>query len=135
MGAVLLTERIAASLKPGDHATTFGGGPLLATVALEVLQTIAAPAFLASVRAKGERLGAVLKALAARSARVKEVRGVGLMWGIELTEPAAPYVAAARERGLLIVTAGPNVLRLVPPLIVADAEIDRAARVLAEVLA
>jgi acetylornithine/N-succinyldiaminopimelate aminotransferase len=135
MGAVLLTERIAAALKPGDHATTFGGGPLLATVALEVLQTIAAPAFLASVRARGERLGAALKALALRSSKVKEVRGVGLMWGIELTEPAGPYVTAARERGLLLVTAGPTVLRLVPPLVVGDAEIDRAAKVLAEVLA
>ena len=135
MGAVLLTDPIAATLKPGDHATTFGGGPLLATVALEVLQTIAAPSFLAAVRARGERLGAALRAIAGRSAKVREVRGVGLMWGLELTEPAAPYVAAARERGLLIVTAGPTVLRLVPPLIVGDAEIDRAAAVLAEVLA
>ncbi len=135
MGAVLATERIAAALAPGDHATTFGGGPLVATVALEVLQTLAAPQFLAAVRARGARLGAALRALAGRCRKVKDVRGLGLMWGIELTEPATPYVTAARERGLLVITAGPAVLRLVPPLIVSDAEVDRAVAVLTEVLA
>jgi acetylornithine/N-succinyldiaminopimelate aminotransferase len=134
MGAVLLSDRIGAALKPGDHATTFGGGPLVATVALEVLQKLAAPEFLAAVRARGARLGAALRALAERSPKVKEVRGVGLMWGIELTQPAAPFVTAARERGLLIATAGPSVLRLVPPLVISDAEVDRAVATLGEVL-
>ena len=135
MGAVLLTERIAAALGPGDHATTFGGGPLVATVALEVLKTIAEPDFLQAVAAKGERLGARLKALAVKPTRVREARGRGLMWGVELSEAAAPVVAAARERQLLIASAGPNVLRLVPPLIVSESEIDRAVDVLAEILA
>ena len=132
---VLLTERIAAALGPGDHATTFGGGPLVATVALEVLKTIAEPDFLQAVAAKGERLGARLKALAVKPTRVREARGRGLMWGVELSEAAAPVVAAARERQLLIASAGPNVLRLVPPLIVSESEIDRAVDVLAEILA
>jgi predicted acetylornithine/succinylornithine family transaminase len=135
MGAVLLSDRIAAALQPGDHATTFGGGPLVATVALEVLQQLAAPEFLAAVRARGVRLGTALRALADRSPKVKEVRGVGLMWGLELTQPAAPFVTAARERGLLIATAGPSVLRLVPPLVISDADIDRAVGTLGEVLA
>jgi len=135
MGAVLVTEPIAAALGPGDHATTFGGGPLVAGVALEVLKTIAEPEFLAAVAVKGERLGARLKALAVRTKRVREARGRGLMWGVELAEAAAPVVAAARERQLLIVSAGPNVLRLVPPLIVSEAEIDRAADTLGEILA
>ncbi len=134
MGAVLLTDRIAAALKPGDHATTFGGGPLVATVALDVLRTLAAPEFLAAVRARGSRLGAALRVLAERTPKVADVRGVGLMWGIELTQPAAPFVTVARERGLLITTAGPTVLRLVPPLVVSDAEVDRAVAVLGEVL-
>src|SRR5213078_1345016 len=82
MGAVLLTEKIAAALGPGDHATTFGGGPLVATVALEVLRTIADPDFLAAVRAKGAMLGKRLEQLAAKSPRVRAVRGRGLMWGI-----------------------------------------------------
>jgi len=135
MGAVLLTDRIAAALEPGDHATTFGGGPLVATVALAVLHLLAAPEFLAAVQARGARLGAALHALADRIPKVKEVRGVGLMWGLELSQPAAPFVTAARELGLLITTAGPSVLRLVPPLVISNAELDRAVTLLGEVLA
>jgi len=135
MGAVLLTDRIAAALEPGDHATTFGGGPLVATVALAVLHLLAAPEFLAAVQARGARLGAALHALADRIPKVKEVRGVGLMWGLELSQPAAPFVTAARELGLLITTAGPSVLRLVPPLVISNAEVDRAVTLLGEVLA
>jgi predicted acetylornithine/succinylornithine family transaminase len=135
MGAVLVTDAIAAALKPGDHATTFGGGPLVASAALAVVRTIAEPSFLAAVRAKGEWLSAALAELAARRSRVGAVRGRGLMWGVELTEPAAPYVTAARELGLLITTAGPSVIRLVPPLIVARPELERAVTILDAVLA
>src|SRR5438552_2556613 len=135
MGAVLVTGGIGASLKPGDHATTFGGGPLVARVALDVVRTVAAPDFLAAVRRKGDWVGERLGALAARSPRVREVRGRGLMWGIELTEPAAPFVTAARERALLVVTAGPNVLRLIPPLVITLEELERGVAILEEVLA
>jgi len=135
MGAVLLRDAIAGALKPGDHATTFGGGPLVASVALEVVRTIAQPDFLAAVRQKGEWLGARLARLAARSAKVNEVRGRGLMWGLELAEPAAPYVTAARERGLLVVTAGADVLRLVPPLVISPEELERGTTILEEILA
>ncbi len=135
MGAVLVTEPIGAALSPGDHATTFGGGPLVAGVALEVLKTIAEPEFLQAVAVKGERLGARLKALAVRTKRVREARGRGLLWGVELSEAAAPVVATARERQLLVASAGPNVLRLVPPLVVSESEIDRAADTLGEILA
>src|SRR3989442_4173533 len=115
MGAVLVTSAVAAALRPGDHATTFGGGPLVAGVALEVVRTIADPAFLADVRRKAEWLGARLTRLAARAPRVREVRGRGLMWGLELAEPAAPIVAAALERSLLVVTAGAPGGRPLPP--------------------
>ncbi|MGH7568216.1 MAG: aspartate aminotransferase family protein [Gemmatimonadales bacterium] len=135
MGAVLLKDGIAQALAPGDHATTFGGGPLVAEVALEVVRTIAAPEFLAAVRAKGDALGAQLAGLAARCVRVREVRGRGLMWGIELSEPAAPLVAILRERGLLVATAGPNVLRLVPPLVMTGGQLERGVAMLEEVLA
>ncbi len=134
MGAVLLKEDVAQALAPGDHATTFGGGPLVASVALEVVQTIAAPEFLAAVRAKGEALATMLAGLAARCSRVREVRGRGLMWGIELSEAAVPLVAVARERGLLVTTAGPTVLRLVPPLVVTVAELERGVAILEAVL-
>jgi len=135
MGAVLVNEAIAMSLKPGDHATTFGGGPLVASVALAVLRTIAEPEFLAAVQAKGELLGRLLAALVARRSRVREVRGRGLMWGIELAEPAGPFVGAARDHHLLVVSAGPNVLRLLPPLIISEAELERGVAILDEVLA
>ena len=135
MGAVLLSERVAAAVRPGDHATTFGGGPLVASVALAVLRTIGDPAFLAEVRRKGAWLGTRLQRLAAQRARVREVRGRGLMWGIELHEPAGPFITAARERGILVVGAGPMVIRIVPPLVIAIPELERGIDVLEEVLA
>ena len=135
MGAALVTSAVAAALKPGDHATTFGGGPLVASVALDVVRTIADPALLADVRRKGEWMGARLERLASVISRVKAVRGRGLLWGIELSEPAAPFVAAARERGLLVLTAGPDVIRLIPPLVITDPELERGAAMLEEVLA
>ena len=135
MGAILVCDRIAASLAPGDHATTFGGGPFVATVALEVLKTIAEPEFLADVRAKGAWFGERLTHLAPGTARVRDVRGRGLMWGIELNEIAAPVVAAARDRHLLVLTAGPNVIRIVPPLTISRDDLERGATILDEVLA
>ncbi|HVH67997.1 MAG TPA: acetylornithine/succinylornithine family transaminase [Gemmatimonadales bacterium] len=135
MGAVLVTAAVSGALKPGDHATTFGGGPLVAGVALDVLRTIADPAFLEDVRRKGEWLGTRLTRLAARRPRVREVRGRGLLWGLELAEPAAPFVATARERGLLVLTAGPQVIRVIPPLVITLPDLERGVAILEDVLA
>ena len=135
MGAVLVTSAVAAALKPGDHATTFGGGPLVAGVALDVLRTLADPEFLADVRRKGDWLGARLGRLAGAARRVKAVRGRGLLWGLELSEPAAPFVTAARERGLLVLTAGPEVIRIIPPLVITEPELERGVAILEAVLA
>jgi len=135
MGAILVNDAIAAGLAPGDHATTFGGGPFVATVALDVLRTISDADFLAAVRAKGEWLEARLNRLAAGTPRVREARGRGLMWGVELNEVAAPVVAAARERHLLVLTAGPTVIRIVPPLTITREELERGVTILEEVLA
>lgn len=132
MGAVLVAEKVAVTIKTGDHATTFGGGALVSTVAHAVVQHIADPAFIADVKAKGEYLAGRLNAL--KSSKVKEVRGIGMMWGIELTEAAAPYVARAFEAGLLVTTAGENVIRLLPPLVVTQQQIATAVGVIAEVL-
>src|SRR5204863_8449288 len=88
----------------------------------------------AAVRQKGEWLGARLARLAARSTKVREVRGRGLMWGLDLAEPAAPYITAARERGLLVGTAGANVLRLLPPLVISPEELERRTTILGEIL-
>jgi len=136
MGAILVTDRIAAALAPGDHATTFGGGPLVATVALDVVRAIAEPEFLAAVRDKGTWFGERLRGLAQRCPRVREIRGRGLMWGLELVpgQTAATFVAAARERQLLVLSAGLNVIRIVPPLIIAREELERGAAILEAVL-
>lgn len=132
MGAVLAAPAIADVLVPGDHGTTFGGGPLVASVARAVLREVADPAFLETVRARATRLEGGLRSLMAGSPqRVRALRGRGLMWGLELDGPAAPVVAAARDRGLLVCSAGPDVVRLLPPLVVTDAEIDRAVAILA----
>jgi predicted acetylornithine/succinylornithine family transaminase len=133
MGAALLTDRVAAAIQPGDHATTFGGGPLVATVALEVLRRISAPSFLAGVRERGMLLGALLQELVALPS-VSEVRGIGLMWGLELTVPAAPVVAAALEAGVLATVAGDRVVRLLPPLVISDEELREGVSVLREAL-
>ncbi len=133
MGAVLVTEKIASCLKVGDHATTFGGSPFVSTVAHAVVQHIADPAFMAGVTSRGEALAAALAQLTLLP-KVKEVRGLGMMWGIELTEAAAPYVARAFDAGLLITSAGDNVLRLLPPLVVTNEDIHNAAQTIAEVL-
>ena len=135
MGAVLVKEAVATALAPGDHATTFGGGPLVAGVALEVVRAIAQPELLAAVRRHGEWLTTRLSAVAARSRRVRAVRGRGLMWGIELAEPAASIVALARDRGLLVATAGANVLRLLPPLVITPEDLARGVEILEGALA
>ncbi|HSM61886.1 MAG TPA: aminotransferase class III-fold pyridoxal phosphate-dependent enzyme, partial [Longimicrobiales bacterium] len=134
MGAVIVSERVAATLEAGDHATTFGGGPLVSSVALAVTRTIADPAFLARVEALGAHLEARLATLAARVPGVRGVRGLGLMRGILLDGPAAPVVARARELGLLVVSAGPDVVRLVPPLTITEPELDQGVDLLARAL-
>jgi predicted acetylornithine/succinylornithine family transaminase len=133
MGATLVTDRVADAVRPGDHATTFGGGPFVAAVALEVVPRIAAPEFLEAVRQRGALLRAAVERLLDLPA-VAEARGAGLMWGIELTVPAAPVMAAALEAGLLVTTAGERVLRLLPPLVVSADEIHDAVGTLRQVL-
>jgi acetylornithine/N-succinyldiaminopimelate aminotransferase len=133
MGAVLLSGRIAEAIRPGDHATTFGGGPLVSSVALAVVRRIAEPAFLEAVRKRGERVREVMEPRAGRG-RIVDVRGRGLMWGIELDGPAAPVVSAALERGLLITTAGERVIRLLPPLTIEPEELEEGLAGLVEIL-
>ncbi len=135
MGAVVLSDAIAETMKPGDHGTTFGGGPLVSSVALAVLRTISDPAFLERVTALGAHLRAGLGALVERHEGVTGVRGIGLMQGLLLGGPAAPVVARARELGLLVVSAGPDVVRLVPPLVVTEEEIDEGLATLSDAIA
>lgn len=134
MGAVLLAEHVAAAVQPGDHATTFGGGPLVASVALAVCRRIGEPGFLAEVRRKGRLLEERLGALALRRPEVTAVRGAGMLWGIEIAGAAGEVVARAMDAGLLLCSAGPNVVRLLPPLVATDEELIRGVEMLEDAL-
>jgi acetylornithine/succinyldiaminopimelate/putrescine aminotransferase len=123
MGAVLMTSEIAASVQPGDHGSTFGGGPFVATVAKHVFDRLSDPALLARVRENGAWLGEQLRELALRREEIRAVRGAGYLWGIDVTGAAGEIVANAREAGLLILTAGDYTLRLLPPLIATREEL------------
>jgi acetylornithine/N-succinyldiaminopimelate aminotransferase len=130
MGAILMTADVASAVQPGDHGTTFGGGPFVASVAKYVVERLSDPALLAHVRDAGAKLGAGLHAIAARTGRVRAVRGMGFMWGLDTMAPAGEVVARALELGLLIVTAGDHTVRLLPPLVMSDADVARGLELL-----
>jgi predicted acetylornithine/succinylornithine family transaminase len=134
MGAVLVKGEIAEKIKPGDHGTTFGGGPLVAAVADYVVRRLADPVLLANVRSSGAWLGEQLAAIARRSEKVRAVRGAGLMWGVDVVEPAASVVQRGWDAGLLVITAGDHTLRLLPPLVATRADLERGVRLLEEII-
>jgi predicted acetylornithine/succinylornithine family transaminase len=131
MGAILATKAVADTMQPGDHGTTFGGGPFLAHVALHVLERLSDPAMLAHVKSNGAWIRTALQKMAARNAKVRAVRGLGYMWGIDIAEPAKDVVARAMDAGLLICSAGEHTLRLLPPLVMNRAELERGIEMLA----
>nr|CAD1841921.1 unnamed protein product [Ananas comosus var. bracteatus] len=135
IGAVLVTEMVSSAIASGDHGSTFAGSPLVCHAALAVLDKIQEPSFLDSVRNKGLYLKELLTKKLEGNPHVKAVRGLGLIVGIELDVQASPLVDACREAGLVVLTAGKgNVVRLVPPLIISEKEIDRAVQIIAECL-
>ncbi len=124
MGAVLLREDLAPALAVGDHGSTFGGNPVAAAASIAVLDRLTRPGFLERVVRRGELLARGLRKLAlARPDVIGEVRGLGLMLGIELTKDATPVLKGLRERGVLATRAGDNVVRLLPPLVIKPAEL------------
>ncbi|HUP03086.1 MAG TPA: aspartate aminotransferase family protein [Bryobacteraceae bacterium] len=130
MGVILLNERAAAAIAPGMHGSTFGGGPLACRVALEALNLI--EELLPQIDRVGAYFDARLTDLAKKHAFVKEVRGFGLMVGMELTMPGKQFVLDAMAEGLLINCTHDTVLRFLPPYIVTEKEVDKAVRVLAK---
>ncbi|KAL2554893.1 Acetylornithine aminotransferase [Forsythia ovata] len=131
IGAVLVTEKVARAINFGDHGSTFAGNPLVCSAAITVLDKISSPAFLASVSEKGRYFKDLLVKKLGGYSHVREVRGSGLIIGIELDISASPLVDACQQLGLLILTAGKgNVVRIVPPLIISTQEIDRAVEIL-----
>ena len=132
IGAILVTQAVADNLKPGDHGSTFAGGPLVTNVASYVLDRIRQPEFLAHVQEVGEYLLERLEEI--NSPLVSEVRGRGLMAGMELTIDASAVIKAGYEQGLLLVNAGPNTIRFVPPLIVEKSDVDNLINKLTVIL-
>ncbi|MGN0177112.1 MAG: acetylornithine transaminase [Methanobrevibacter sp.] len=132
MGGILATEEIASAFVPGDHGTTFGGGPLVCAAANEVLDEIEEKDILANVNEVGEYFIEELKKLDKEV--ISDVRGKGLMVGLELTKPGAEYVDKLREAGFLINCTAGNVLRFVPPLIITKEDIDEFVKALDEIL-
>ena len=134
MGAILMTRAIADTIKPGDHGTTFGGGPFVASVALHVLERLSDPALLQHVTEVGTWFGHELQELAHRTGRIRQVRGAGLMWGMDVMGTAAHVVSESLSRGLLVCSAGDYTVRLLPPLVATREELGRGLAILEEVL-
>jgi acetylornithine aminotransferase len=130
IGAMLASDEVAAAFGPGSHASTFGGGPLITSVALATLRIISEPAFLESVRETGSYFRGRLAELKARYPFVAGIRGRGLMVGMELLFPGAKIVQKCLERGAVINCTHETVLRFVPPLVVRRTEIDRLIDIL-----
>ncbi len=135
IGAILTTNKIADHIHPGDHGSTFAGNPFTTSVAKYVFNRISDAGFLANVRETGAYLKERLQEI--NSPLIKEVRGRGLMVGLELTVETAPLIDAGYQEGLLLVNAGTNVIRFVPPLIAqkrdVDPMIDKLTRILVAV--
>ncbi|MGH7377853.1 MAG: aspartate aminotransferase family protein [Candidatus Methylomirabilales bacterium] len=134
MGAMLAREEVMAAFSPGSHAATFGGNPFASAVALETLNTILEEDLPGRAARLGARILDRLRALQARLPVIRALRGRGLLIGIEVAADAKAIVAKCMERGLLILTAGDDVLRLVPPLILSEAEADEGLAILEGVL-
>jgi acetylornithine/N-succinyldiaminopimelate aminotransferase len=127
LGAVLAKEEFAKALKPGTHGTTFGGNPLACAAGNAVLDVVLAPGFLEGVERKGRKLRGELDKLAREFPQVYEdARGMGLLQGLKCVLPQNEVQAACVAEGLMAITAGENVLRLAPPLVVTDADLDEA---------
>jgi len=138
-GAVLAGEKTHEVFKVGDHGSTFGGNPVAAAAGLVVLKTISEPAFLAEISRKGEKLTAALK----KNPKIKEVRGRGLMAALDIESDSwkileagiARADSAKNQNGILMLSSGANTLRLLPPYIITDSEIEQGIGIINELLA
>lgn len=134
VGAMLAREEVARSFGVGAHGSTFGGNALACAAAVATVRALLEDGVLENCRQQGAYLRRRLEELARGCPRVRDVRGHGLLLGVELDGPASPAVDACRDRGLIVNATAERVIRLAPPLIVATADIDRAVAILAEVL-
>jgi acetylornithine aminotransferase len=134
MGAMLSTEALSSAFGPGSHASTFGGTPLVSAVGREVLRSLLEDGWIEHCQEMGAYFRGRLEELGKKHSCVKEVRGLGLILGLELDRPGAPAVEACMQRGFLINCAQEKVLRFLPPLIVEEHQIDLLIETLDEVI-
>ena len=134
IGVMMATDRVASAFQPGNHASTFGGNPLAMAAALATLETIMNDGILENVRKIGSYFIKKLQELKKRSSIIKEIRGRGLIIGIEISIDGSQIVNACMDRGLLINCTGGNILRFVPPLTITEKDVDSAIAILGEVI-
>lgn len=135
IGATIVNNSVGEKIVVGDHGTTFGGNPLACRLAHYIVSRLSDPELQKSVVAKGEIFRKSFAGLQKKYPEViTEVRGKGLILGLQLNQDPAPIITAARERGLLVITAGTNTLRFVPPLTITEAEIEEGLAVLDEAI-
>lgn len=118
LGALIANEKFASAFKPGMHGTTFGGGPLICATALEFLNVVEDDKLIENIRVRGAELRAGLERIAARFDFIREIRGEGLILGVDLSVEGAPFVQEALRQGLLINCTHEHILRLLPPFII-----------------
>src|SRR5579872_39030 len=135
IGAALFSDRVAAAAQPGDHGTTYGGNLLACRAALVFLEELTSNGLLDHVAKVGAYLERGLAAIASRQPAIRDVRGAGVMWGLDLDRPAAPVVEAALQRKLLINRTSETVVRMLPPYVITEREIDEALPLLEAAIA
>ena len=136
IGAIWVHEKFAGLFTPGSHGTTFGGTPLACAAGLAVLDVIARDKLLEQVTARsGPWIAALTKLAAEFPKQLTGVRGRGYLVGLQLASDSAPYLTALRERGLLVVGAGGNAIRVLPPFVATVEELNRSVEIIRAVLA
>ena len=135
LGAVLCTDDIASCISPGDHGTTFGGNPVACALGTKILDIVSGKEFLTKVRASGDYLREKLHVLADNLPPIDHVRGRGLLIGVRMKDDPLALVDECRNRGLLVIKAGMNTIRFMPPLTVGRKEIDKAVKIFEAALA
>ena len=133
VGAFAAKEEIAQALVPGDHGTTYGGNPLATAAVCKVFEIYKKDHIVEHVNELAPYLIDKLNALAAKHSCIKDVRGIGFMQGIELDVPAGEIVGAALSKGLILISAGTNLIRIVPPLVAGKEHINEMCRILDEI--
>lgn len=134
LGAVVCKNKIAKVIKPGDHGSTFGGNPLACALGTVVLTTISRKPFLKQVQNNGAYLKGKLQKITADNPSVTDVLGIGLMIGVRFKDDPGKIISACREKGLLVIKAGYNTVRFMPPLTVTKKDIDEAVNIFQNVL-